>query len=70
VDLAGAVLGLVLMAPLGLLVAAAIKLDTPGPVFFNQRRVGRDGRAFQMIKFRSTVDGAEAQRAARRRSPS
>ncbi len=64
VDLAGATLGLLILAPIGLLVAAAIKLDTHGPVFFKQWRVGRDGRTFQMIKFRSMVDGAEAQRAA------
>ncbi len=63
-DVIGAALGLLSLAPLGLLVAIAIKLDSTGPVFFRQRRVGRDGRMFEMIKFRSMVDGAEAQRAA------
>ena len=63
-DLAGAALGLLALAPFGLLLAAAIKLDSHGPVFFRQRRVGRDGRVFRMYKFRSMVDGAEAQRAA------
>jgi exopolysaccharide biosynthesis polyprenyl glycosylphosphotransferase len=63
-DLAGAALGLVVLAPLSALIAIAIKLDSPGPVFFRQPRVGREGRTFRMIKFRSMVDGAEAQRAA------
>ena len=63
-DLLGAGLGLLVLAPLGGLIALAIKLDSSGPVFFRQRRVGRDGRIFEMVKFRSMVDGAEAQRAA------
>jgi exopolysaccharide biosynthesis polyprenyl glycosylphosphotransferase len=63
-DVVGSALGLVVLAPFGLLVAIAIKLDSPGPVFFRQQRVGRDGRVFSMFKFRSMVDGAEAQRAA------
>ena len=64
VDAVGAGLGLLLLAPLFGFVALAIKLDSPGPVFFRQSRVGRGGRHFQMMKFRSMVDGAEAQRAA------
>ena len=63
-DLFGASVGVALLAPLGLLIALAIKLDSPGPVFFRQPRVGRRGRVFAMLKFRSMVDGAEAQRAA------
>jgi exopolysaccharide biosynthesis polyprenyl glycosylphosphotransferase len=63
-DMIGATIGLVALAPFALLIAIAIKLDSAGPVFFRQARVGRDGRPFQMIKFRSMVDGAEAQRAA------
>ncbi len=47
-------------------VAIAIKLDSPGPVFFRQRRVGRNGRAFWMLKFRSMHVNAEAQLAALR----
>jgi exopolysaccharide biosynthesis polyprenyl glycosylphosphotransferase len=62
-DMLGAALGLLVLAPFGVLIALAIKLDSPGPVFFRQLRVGRDGRTFPMIKFRSMVDGAEAQRA-------
>jgi exopolysaccharide biosynthesis polyprenyl glycosylphosphotransferase len=64
VDLFGAGIGLLILAPLGALIAIAIRLDSPGPVFFRQSRVGRDGRGFEMIKFRSMVNGAEAQRAA------
>jgi exopolysaccharide biosynthesis polyprenyl glycosylphosphotransferase len=63
-DIIGAVVGLILTAPLGAVVALAIKLDSPGPVFFQQRRIGRDGEPFDVIKFRSMVDGAEAARAA------
>ena len=63
-DIVGALVGLLALAPLGLLVALRIKLDAPGPVFFRQPRVGRDGQAFSMIKFRSMVHDAEAQRAA------
>jgi exopolysaccharide biosynthesis polyprenyl glycosylphosphotransferase len=52
---------LVLTAPLVGLIALAIKLESPGPVFFKQRRVGREGKPFQLIKFRTMVVGAEAQ---------
>jgi exopolysaccharide biosynthesis polyprenyl glycosylphosphotransferase len=63
-DIAGALLGMVVLAPFAALVALLIKLDSRGPVFFLQPRVGRDGRTFMMVKFRSMVDGADAQRAA------
>jgi exopolysaccharide biosynthesis polyprenyl glycosylphosphotransferase len=63
-DVLGAAVGLLILSPLFALVALAIKLDTTGPVFFRQRRVGREGRVFDMIKFRSMIDGADAQRAA------
>jgi exopolysaccharide biosynthesis polyprenyl glycosylphosphotransferase len=63
-DVIGAGIGLFLLSPVFAAVALAIKLDTPGPVFFRQPRVGRGGRVFQMIKFRSMIDGADAQRKA------
>jgi lipopolysaccharide/colanic/teichoic acid biosynthesis glycosyltransferase len=58
-DLAAAALGLALLAVPGLLVALAIKLDSPGPVFFRQERVGRFGRAFRIHKFRTMRLDAE-----------
>lgn len=53
VDVAGALAGLILAAPLLLLVAAAIKLDSRGPVIFRQRRPGFCGRPFMIYKFRT-----------------
>jgi lipopolysaccharide/colanic/teichoic acid biosynthesis glycosyltransferase len=58
-DLMLAVLALVVLLPVIALVALLIKLDTPGPVFFRQRRIGRRGHEFGMIKFRTMVDGAD-----------
>jgi lipopolysaccharide/colanic/teichoic acid biosynthesis glycosyltransferase len=52
-DLVLALVGLVLAIPLGALLAIAIKCDSPGPVFFVQERIGRNGRRFRMRKFRS-----------------
>jgi lipopolysaccharide/colanic/teichoic acid biosynthesis glycosyltransferase len=51
-------LGLLLLAPLMLAIAVAIRLDSPGPVFFRQERVGRYGRVFRIHKFRSMVSDA------------
>ncbi|MCA0242455.1 MAG: sugar transferase [Proteobacteria bacterium] len=57
-DLAGAALALLLLAPLFALIALRIKLDSPGPVFFRQQRVGRGGRPFRIHKFRTMVADA------------
>jgi sugar transferase (PEP-CTERM system associated) len=54
-----AVLGLILSLPIMLLTAIAIKLDSPGPVFYKQERVGKNGRTFTIIKFRSMRQDAE-----------
>jgi exopolysaccharide biosynthesis polyprenyl glycosylphosphotransferase len=58
-DVAGAAVGLIVLAPLMALLAVAIKLDSSGPVFFRQRRIGRHGETFSMLKYRSMVDNAE-----------
>jgi lipopolysaccharide/colanic/teichoic acid biosynthesis glycosyltransferase len=57
-DIAGSALGLVLLSPLFLVIAIAIKLDSPGPVFFRQERVGKGGRLFRIFKFRSMIADA------------
>lgn len=62
-DLFGASLGLLLIAPVLAVIALAIKLDTRGPVFFRQRRMGRVNTPFDMLKFRTMVEGADAQKA-------
>jgi exopolysaccharide biosynthesis polyprenyl glycosylphosphotransferase len=63
-DFVAAAAGLVALSPVLGLVAVAIKLDSRGPVFFRQERVGRGGRVFRIYKFRTMVDGADAQREA------
>jgi exopolysaccharide biosynthesis polyprenyl glycosylphosphotransferase len=61
-DLVGASAGLVLAAPFIGVMAALIKLDSRGPVLFRQVRTGRDGTRFEILKFRTMVDGADAQK--------
>lgn len=58
-DIVGSLLGLIFLSPLMLLVAVAIKLESPGPVFFVQERMGLDGKRFSMLKFRSMHKDAE-----------
>ncbi len=63
-DFVGAGLTLLALAPLLAAIAIAIKLDSRGPVLFRQRRMGRHGVPFEMLKFRTMVDGADAQKSA------
>lgn len=68
VDILGASIGLIILAPLMLLTAAAIKMDSPGPVFFRQRRNGFNAKQFSIFKFRSMTvmeDGANVVQAMR-----
>lgn len=60
IDVLGALVGLVVSIPLVAMAAVAIKLDSPGPVFFWQVRVGENGRPFRIIKLRTMVADAEA----------
>jgi len=59
-DVLGALVAIVALAPVMVMAGLLIKLDTRGPVFFRQTRVGRRGSRFAMLKFRSMVDGADA----------
>lgn len=58
VDVIGSALAILLIFPVGLALAAAIRLDSPGPVFFRQERAGRGGRHFRMVKFRTMTADA------------
>jgi lipopolysaccharide/colanic/teichoic acid biosynthesis glycosyltransferase len=58
-DIVVTLLALVLLAPFWLTIALLIKLDSPGPVLFRQRRIGRNGEPFSMIKFRTMFCDAE-----------
>jgi len=58
-DAVGTAIGLILLAPFLLVVAVLIKLDSPGPVFFRQPRIGRAGQSFEIWKFRTMFVGSE-----------
>ncbi len=62
-DIAGALVGLVFTLIAFIIFAPIIKLQSPGPVFFTQTRVGRNGRRFKLYKFRSMYADAEARKA-------
>jgi len=59
VDVIGGAGGLVFLSPIMMLLAVLIKLDSEGPVFYTQERMGLDGKRFMMLKFRSMRAGAE-----------
>lgn len=60
IDLLGSLLGLIILSPIMLITIIAIKLDSKGPAFFTQERVGQNGKIFRMFKFRSMCVDAEA----------
>jgi exopolysaccharide biosynthesis polyprenyl glycosylphosphotransferase len=59
VDLALSLVALILTAPVMPVIALLIRRDSPGPILFRQRRSGKDGVPFTMLKFRTMIDGAE-----------
>ena len=61
-DLSVSLAGLVLLIPIIPLIAVMIKLDTPGPVFFKQDRVGKNGKPFKFYKFRSMRQDADSRK--------
>jgi exopolysaccharide biosynthesis polyprenyl glycosylphosphotransferase len=63
-DRVAAALALIVLAPLFVVIALAIRLDDHGPVFFRQTRVGRDGQNFRLFKFRTMVVDAEQRKVA------
>ena len=63
-DLAGALFLLVLLSPLFAAIALAVKLSSPGPVFFRQPRIGRDRASFRVVKFRTMRKDADREKAA------
>jgi len=62
IDVIVAFVGLVLAAPLALVTAVAVKVESRGPIFYRQERVGQNERRFTLIKFRSMAENAEAER--------
>lgn len=62
IDMVVSALGLLISAPLFAVIALAIKLDSPGPVFFVQRRCARHGKEFPMVKFRTMCKDAETRK--------
>jgi exopolysaccharide biosynthesis polyprenyl glycosylphosphotransferase len=62
-DICGAVPGLIAISPVIVVIAILIKLDSRGPVFFRQVRVGREGKKFRMWKFRTMIVGADERKA-------
>jgi exopolysaccharide biosynthesis polyprenyl glycosylphosphotransferase len=61
IDMVGSAMTLVILSPVMMLLAVLIKLDSEGPVFFTQERMGLDGKRFMMLKFRSMRADAEAE---------
>ena len=59
IDVTGSLTGILLLSPLMLITIVAIKVESRGPIFFYQNRVGKQGKMFKMYKFRSMVTNAE-----------
>ena len=63
-DILVALFGLIVLAPVFIVIAVLIKLDSPGSIFFRGERVGQHGKIFYILKFRSMVSGAPQKGAA------
>ncbi|MFE1242844.1 sugar transferase [Fictibacillus sp. NPDC058756] len=59
IDLLGSLIGIIIISPIVVIVALSIKLTSKGPVFFKQERLGKSGKVFNIIKFRTMVVNAE-----------
>jgi len=59
IDLFGSMIGAIIISPILIIIALLIKLTSKGPVFFKQERLGKDGKSFKILKFRTMVVNAE-----------
>lgn len=59
IDIIGSLIGLILLSPILIIVGILIKFESKGPIVFTQKRVGKDGKEFDMYKLRSMVVNAE-----------
>ena len=59
IDLFGSLIGLIILSPFLLIIALGIKLTSKGPILFKQERLGRNGKVFKILKFRTMVVNAE-----------
>lgn len=59
IDILGSLIGMIILLPLFIIIAILIKLTSEGPVFFRQERLGKDGKVFKILKFRTMVVNAE-----------
>ena len=59
IDLAGSIIGMFILFPIFMMIPLFIKLDSKGPVFYTQERVGKNGKIFKIYKFRTMIHNAE-----------
>ena len=59
IDIICSILGLIILIPVFIIISVAIKIESKGPIIFKQKRIGKDGKVFEIYKFRSMVVGAE-----------